>query len=88
MEDWQVIRKRRLVDEEGIRPLSRETKFARNTIRKYTRSSSPPKRGGAPTRIPAMAPYESEVDALLEGEPKITSVLVSTPHSREGRPKG
>jgi|HubBroStandDraft_1064217.scaffolds.fasta_scaffold34280_2 transposase len=76
MEDWQVIRKRRLVDGDGIKPLSRETKFARNTIRKYTRSSSPPKRSGAPTRTPSMAPYEGEVDALLEKEPKITSVRI------------
>ena len=76
MENWQDIRERRIGRGEDIKQISRETRFARNTVRKYTRSSSPPKRIGAPTRTPLMAAYERDVDELLKQEPKITSVRI------------
>ncbi len=76
MENWQDIRERRIGRAEDLKQISRETGFARNTVRKYTRSSSPPKRIGAPTRTPLMAVYECDVDELLKQEPKITSVRI------------
>jgi len=51
--------------------------IARNTIRKYVNSSSPPQRQGAPTRTPVMTAYESDVDELLKREPKITAIRIA-----------
>jgi transposase len=77
LENWQVIRERVVGDEEPIMQVSRETGFAVNTVRKYTRSASPPRRTGAPTRTPVMAAFESEVDALLKAEPRITALRIA-----------
>ena len=66
MEDWQVIRERRIGHADAVKQISRDTGFAINTIRKYSRSSVPPQRTGAPTRTPLMAAYQSDVDALLK----------------------
>jgi transposase len=77
LENWQVIRERCVGEGEQTKPLARETGLARNTIRKYRRSSAPPQRHGAPTRTPVMAPYESEVDALLKAEPRITALRIA-----------
>jgi transposase len=77
LENWQVIRERCVGEEEPMKQVSRETGFALNTIRKYTRSSSPPQRRGAPTRTPVMAEYGSEVDALLKAEPRITALRIA-----------
>jgi transposase len=77
LENWKVIRERRVGNAEPIKHISRETGFAINTIRKYARASSPPQRDGAPTRTPLMAAYESDVDALLKQEPKITAIRIA-----------
>ena len=77
LEDWQTIRERRIGNAEPIKGVSRETGFAIDTIRKYTRSSSPPRRHGNPTRTPQMGFYESDVDALLKQEPKISAVRIA-----------
>jgi transposase len=77
LENWQVIRERVVGGEEPIKQVSRETGFAVNTVRKYTRSASPPRRTGAPTRTPVMAAFESEVDALLKAEPRITALRIA-----------
>jgi len=52
LENWQDIRQRHIGQAEDIKQISRDTGFAVNTVRKYTRSSLPPKRAGAPTRTP------------------------------------
>jgi transposase len=75
--NWQLIRERRVGNAEYVKQISRETGLAINTIRKYSRSSSPPQRSGAPTRTPLMAAYESDVDDLLKQEPKITSIRIA-----------
>lgn len=77
LEEWQVIRERCVGHGEPKKQVSRETSIARNTIRKYVNSSSPPHRQGAPTRTPMMATYESDVDELLKGEPKITAARIA-----------
>jgi transposase len=77
LEDWQVIRERRIGHADAVKQISRDTGFAINTIRKYSRSSVPPQRTGAPTRTPLMAAYQSDVDALLKQEPKITSTRIA-----------
>ena len=77
LEDWQVIRERRIGQGEAIKALSRDTGHAINTIRKYTTSSEPPQRRGNPTRTPDMSVYESDVDALLREEPKITAARIA-----------
>jgi transposase len=77
LEDWQDIRERRIGQAEDIKQIRRETGFAVNTIRKYTRTPSPPERTGAPTRTPLMAVYEHDVDELLRDEPKITSARIA-----------
>lgn len=77
LEDWQTIRERRIGNAEPIKSVARETGFAINTVRKYTTSWSPPHRCGKPTRTPEMAVYESDVDALLKLEPKITAVRIA-----------
>lgn len=77
LEDWQVIRERCIGQQEPIKQVSRETGIAINTIRKYLRSPSPPQRRGMLTRAPLMAAYESEVDALLRLEPRITAVRIA-----------
>lgn len=77
MNNWQLIRERRVGKAEPVKQISRETGLAINTIRKYSRSSSPPKRTGAPTRTPLMAAYEVDVDDLLKQEPKITSIRIA-----------
>ena len=77
MENWQDIRQRHIGQAEDIKQISRDTGFAVNTVRKYTRSSLPPKRAGAPTRTPLMAAYERDVDELLKQERKITSARIA-----------
>ena len=77
MEEWQVIRERCVGNEEPKKRVARETGMAPNTVRKYVASSTPPQRHGAPTRIPVMAQYESDVDALLKREPKITAIRIT-----------
>ncbi len=39
MDEWQVIRERRVGHAEHVKQISRDTGFAINTIRKYSRSS-------------------------------------------------
>lgn len=77
MKSWQVIRDRCVGHGEPKKRVSRETSIARNTIRKYMNSSSPPQRQGAPTRTPVMAAYASDVDELLKREPKITATRIA-----------
>jgi len=77
LENWQIIRERRVGNGEPVKAISRETGIARNTVRKYGRSAAPPQRQGAPTRTPLMAADESDVDALLEGEPHITACRIA-----------
>jgi len=77
LDEWQTIRERCVGKEEPKKRVSRETGIARNTVNKYVKSSSPPQRQGAPTRTPVMAAYESDVDALLRDEPKITSIRIA-----------
>jgi transposase len=74
LDKWQDIRARGIGKQEPIKQISRETGVAINTIRKCLRSSSPPERRGTPTRTPMMSVYESDVDALLKHEPRITAV--------------
>ncbi len=77
LEDWQVIRDRCVAKGEPQKRVSRETGISPNTIRKYVRSSTPPQRTGAPTRLPVMTAYESEVDALLKQERRLTSIRIA-----------
>jgi transposase len=77
LDEWHVIRERRIGHAEHVKQISRDTGFAINTIRKYSRSSSPPKRTGAPTRTPLMATYQHDVDELLKRESKITSLRIA-----------
>ena len=77
MDKWQDIRERGIGKQEPIKQISRETGVAINTIRKCLRSSSPPERRGAPTRISVMTAYENDVDALLKQEPRITAARVA-----------
>jgi transposase len=77
LEKWQVIRERCIGNKEPMKRVSEETGIALNTIRKYVRSSSPPRRCGAPTRTPLMATYESDVRSFLEADPRITATRVA-----------
>ena len=77
LEDWQVIRDRCVAKGEPQKRDSHETGISPNTIRKYVRSSTPPQRTGAPTRLPVMTAYESEVDALLKQERRLTSIRIA-----------
>lgn len=77
MEDWQVIRERCVARGEPMKRVSRETGIALNTIRKYVQSAAPPQRCGAPTRMPIMAAYEADVDALLKQDANITASRIA-----------
>jgi transposase len=77
LDQWQDIRERGIGKQEPIKQISRETGIAINTIRKCLRSSSPPERRGSPTRTSAMTAYESDVDALLKQEPRITAARMA-----------
>jgi len=77
METWETIRLRGRRDKEQIKPLARELGISPNTVRKYLRSDTPPKRSAKP-RAKLLDPYQSHIDALLQSTPQITSVRIGS----------
>ena len=77
METWETIRLRCRRDKEQIKPLARELGIAPNTVRKYLRSDTPPKRAATP-RAKLLDPYQSHIDALLQSTPKITAKRIGS----------
>jgi len=77
METWETIRLRCLRDGEQIKPLARALDISPNTLRKYLRQSSPPKRSSV-LRAKLLDPYISHIDELLRSTPKITAVRVGS----------
>jgi len=77
METWETIRLRCRRDKEQIKPLARELGLAPNTVRKYLRSDTPPKRTAKP-REKLLDRHQSQIDALIRSTPKITAVRIGS----------
>lgn len=77
LEDWQTIRENCLGQQEPMKRVAHELGISLNTVRKCVRSSSPPQRCGAPTRVAVMAAYENEVDELLARDHRITAIRIA-----------
>lgn len=72
MSNWQDIRIRAKAHGESIKSIARSTGHARNTIRKYLRSDHPPE-SMPQQRASVLQPYLSDMHALLEQTPKMTT---------------
>ena len=77
LETWETIRLRCRRDGEKIKPVARELGIAPNTLRKYLRTDSPPKRRSCP-RPKLLDRYQGHIDELLRSTPKITAVRVGS----------
>jgi transcriptional regulator with XRE-family HTH domain len=82
LEKWETIRLRRRGGEK-IKPLARELGVAPNTVRKYDRSDSSPKRQERP-RTRLLDRYQTHIDELIRSTPKITAVRIGGMRRKTG----
>src|SRR4029077_13968400 len=69
MDTWATIRSRCLRDGEKIKVVARELGLAPNTVRRYLRRDTSPKRI-EPPRASLYACYQTHIDDLLRSTPK------------------
>lgn len=77
LQDWQSIRARCLAGGESIKSVSRDTGYARNTIRNCLRNDKPPKASTALRRTAVLTPFTAEIDELLRGDSKLTAARIT-----------
>jgi transposase len=77
MDVWETIRIRCRRNGEKIKTVARDLGLAPNTVRRYLRKDSPPKRKPRPD-VKSLARYQSHIDNLLLSTPKITAARVGS----------
>src|ERR1035438_2080794 len=77
MDVWETIRIRCRRNGEKIKTVARDFGLAPNTVRRYLRKDSPPKRKPRPD-VKSLARYQSHIDNLLLSTPKITAARVGS----------
>jgi transposase len=77
MDTWATIRNRCLRDGEKIKVVARELSLAPNTVRRYLRRDTLPKRI-EPPRVSQYACYQTHIDDLLRSTPKITAIRIGS----------
>ena len=76
VERWAEIRKMSKVDGLSQREIRRRTGIHRDTIRRALASPQRPRYGPRPKRPSKLDPYLTEIEALLDDEPKLSGVRI------------